>query len=94
MKVLCILLVAYVGVYVILSMNGSYEPDAFSLRGVIDYEWAPRGFYAEHIQQNANGSRDHGGWKRIMLRTFLPLWYIDVNFIHKVSFDGRLPATP
>ena len=93
-KVLCFLVVAYVVVYVVLSMNGSYEPDAFSLRGVIDYEWAPFGFYAKPVPKRSAATRDvdFGDWNRVMLRIFFPLWYIDIRLFHTISLDGRSPA--
>ncbi len=90
-KLLCALLIGYVAAYVILSASGSYEPNAYSLRGVIDYEWAPFGFYSKTIPQ---GIGVHDGWNRTMLRVFFPLWCLDIRLRHRVSFDGKAPASP
>jgi len=87
-------LVAYIVVYIVLTTKGSYQPAVIGLNGIKSYEWAPLGFYTDNHQQNFNGPKENGNWNGIMLRSFFPLWYIDIHFSHKVSFDGKSPASP
>ena len=80
--VLLILLLVYVGSYVVLSSGGCYEPAAIGLNGVKGYGWAPRGFV------------DHYRWKRWPAIVYLPLYIIDVRAWHrdaKVN-SGRYPV--
>lgn len=64
------LLVIYVGVYVVLSANGRYEPALLGLDHVKLYSWAPAGFVDDYR------------WNSGMMRAFLPLWYLDIRLWH------------
>jgi hypothetical protein len=83
------LVAAYVLIYAVLTLNGSYQPAAYDLNGVMWREWAPSGFYdSTHPWPNsfaAEHSKDKmtGGWNKLMMCIFLPLWAADTKFIHK-----------
>jgi hypothetical protein len=83
------LFAAYLLTYCVLTMNGAYGPSAFGLQGILAYQWAPMGFYTENAKPNHIGR-----WNAFMLRSFYPLWYTDIHCFHKVSFDGKNPASP
>jgi hypothetical protein len=84
--------------YVLLSLNGGYQPSCVGASGVKWYEWAPFGFYdPDHAWEGSSYAVHHptektGGWNRTMMWTFLPLYYVDDQFIHKMSYDGKTPA--
>ena len=88
-KVIGSLLLIYMLVYSALSAFGSYQPGAVDLRGVMWYEWAPAGFYdAKHAWPMSAYAVKHpsektGGWSPLMLWTFIPLWCLDNQFVHK-----------
>ena len=67
----------YVLSYSILSLNGCYEPGAVGIINVKMYKWAPFGFYNRGATQDR-----HLGWNSFMCYTFLPLWAIDITFVH------------
>src|SRR4051812_9988911 len=71
----------YIGVYLVLSLQGRYEPMEWGLKGPKSYQWAPRGFVREMR------------WKTAMIGTFLPCWELDRFFWHWEDrmFSGRLP---
>jgi hypothetical protein len=66
---LCVLFAMYVGVYVSLSVQGSYEPQVYS-KNRWSYMWEPRGF------------TDAGGRWRSFVPVFAPLYWLDVHFWH------------
>jgi hypothetical protein len=86
---ICGLIIVYVLLYSTLSLNGRYEPMAVDLRGIMWSSWAPAEFYdPDHPWPNsvvARKSKDKktGGWSPLMIYAFLPLWQIDIHFIHK-----------
>jgi hypothetical protein len=77
----------YVLVYVVLSLCGSYQPcDTISARIYEGSVWAPAGFYDPF--HTASGSITtaagrNGTWRRGFAIIFLPLWSLDVGYVHK-----------
>jgi hypothetical protein len=88
---ICLLIILYVIVYIGFSMRGKYVPVAFDLRGIILYEWAPRSFYQEgpHL---AGSNNEYGKWNFSTRKIFYPLWYVDIHYFHKDSYDGKSPG--
>jgi hypothetical protein len=84
-RVLVGLLATYIGVYCVLSANGSYRPAVVNLRGIAGYSWAPLGFYR-------TTSAGVPVLKKSMAWSFFPLYAADLLFVHRVSFDGKSPA--
>ena len=80
--ILLVLLVTYIGSYIILSKRGCYEPAAIGLGGVKAYGWAPRGFVDGYI------------WNRWPMIVYLPLWSLDMRFWHtdKKVWSGEYPV--
>jgi hypothetical protein len=78
----------YILIYSTLTLNGSYQPAAYDLRGVMWYEWSPLGFYdSNHPWPNsfaAEHAKDKktGGWNKFMMGTFFPLWILDKKCVH------------
>jgi len=68
-KVVGSLLLIYILVYSVLSVFGSYQPEAVDVRGVMAYWWAPVGFYdAKHAWPGSSYAVKHpsektGGWR-------------------------------
>ena len=87
-KVVGGVLLIYVLIYSVLSAFGSYQPKDVDVRGVMSYWWAPVGFNdAKHAWAGSSYAIRHlsektGGWRPIMFWTFLPLFYLDNQFIH------------
>ncbi len=77
-----LLFCVYAASYLILSLNGSYEAESVSLKGVQWWSWAPKGFASEK------------GWNHAMMAIYFPLCVLDVKLWHKsVDFpDGRYPV--
>ncbi len=76
-------LLAYVGSYVTLSLNGYYYPGAYGLQGEKWFNWSPAGF----------SSRKEYRWSYTMMFFYLPLWEVDRIWIHPVDFgttDGPI----
>ena len=67
---LLILLLIYIGSYVLLSSGGCYEPAVIGLDGVKAYDCAPRGFVDGYV------------WKRWPMIIYLPLWSLDMRLWH------------
>ena len=78
--VLILLLVIYIGSYVVLSVGGCYEPAAIGLGGVKAYAWAPRSFYV--------GNQ----WQRCPM-IYAPLFILDRQLWHtqEKSWSGQYP---
>ena len=76
------LLALYAFVYLLLSLNGRYEPIDWGVRGPKGYMWAPAGFV------------DDLKWRKPMIGTFLPFWEIDRFIWHSEErmYDGKLPV--
>jgi len=71
--ILCVI-VAYMLIYMFLSLGGRYEPSTVEYNGSVGYTWAPFGFY----------EKSHGGrWNIPLIYTFYPLWYLDIEWVHK-----------
>ena len=83
--VICVILVSYILIYVLLSVNGGYQPSSLEYGGRIGYSWAPLGFYTPRtLLPSATGAKVvTGGWKASMVLTFYPLWMTDICYIHK-----------
>ena len=77
----------YILVYVLLSLCGSYQPcDTVSARVYKGEVWAPAGFYDPN--HTASGSittadRRNGTFRRGIGTVFLPLWLLDISYVHK-----------
>ena len=73
---------AYVVSYLVLSLQGRYEPSAIGLNGVKWYRWAPRGFVTDFR------------WSSSFAAVFLPLHFLDTKMWHtsdRARFD-RYPV--
>ena len=70
-------LLAYIGSYLILSVQGHYVPCTWGAGFVKSYWWAPRGFVSgpAGIQQ-----------RFVLVIGFLPLWVIDYKLVHNKPF--------
>ncbi len=79
---LLILLLIYIGSYVLISSGGCYEPAAIGLNGVKWYLWAPYGFVTNYK------------WKRWPMILYLPLWGLDMRFWHTQEkvWSGQYPV--
>ena len=77
-------LLAYIGSYMILSVQGQYVPKAWGLYWVKFYWWAPRGFVSGPAGIEARPA---------FYYFFFPLWVFDIRLVHtydKVN-DGIHP---
>jgi hypothetical protein len=85
---LVVLLVVYILIYVVLSINGKYQPLFVGANGVKEHAWAPLGFYdPDHPWKGSGTALDNpgmktGGWNEFMLIFFYPLWNIDIRHFH------------
>lgn len=72
---------AYLASYLILSLQGRYEPADIGLNGVKKYAWAPRGFVSEF------------NWDATRMQVYFPLYYCDCRFWHTSddAFDKGYP---
>jgi hypothetical protein len=74
----------YILVFVLLSSCGSYQPCDDKM-----YEssiWAPAGFYDPFHTESGSittAAKRNGTWHRGLAITFLPLWDIDISYVHK-----------
>ena len=71
----------YVVSYIVLSLNGQFEPSLIGTNGVKEYSWAPSGFVNDYK------------WNRAYRNTFLPLWFIDTHCWHQWNdaYSGSYP---
>ena len=87
-RIIIAILLLYVLSYVVLSVNGCYQPLSVGLNGAKSYAWAPLGFYdPDHAWKNSFYAQQHpaektGGWRPFMWLAFLPLWELDFRCIH------------
>jgi hypothetical protein len=65
------LFTVYIGVYLVLSLAGTYRPNMIGLNGIKDWIWLPRYFTSED-----------GRWRRGCLYTFAPLFWLDHHYWH------------
>jgi uncharacterized protein YceK len=75
----------YILIYVLLSLCGSYRTQVEISGTVTEYAvWAPVGYY----------DTDHHRWRRgfIPAYLFLPLWAVDINFVHKGYTQSTRPS--
>ena len=79
---LVLLLLIYVGSYLMLSISGRFEPEAIGLNGVKWYAWAPRGFVHDYR------------WRKSLRTVFIPLWIADTHLWHTSdkAGGGRYPV--
>jgi hypothetical protein len=79
--VLLVLLLIYIGSYVVLSAGGCYEPATIGLNGVKWYGWAPRGFVVGYK------------WRRCPMIIYAPLLFLDERCWHtpEKSDSGQYP---
>jgi hypothetical protein len=75
-----VVLVFYVGSYTRLSSQGQYVPFDWGLDWVKSYMWAPRSFVS-----GPEGIKP----KRFTQVLYLPLWYLDMRFVHKSDDAGN-----
>lgn len=73
---------AYCAIYLVLTLQGRYEPAAWGLHGPKWYQWAPWGFVREMR------------WRETLVLVFLPLWEADRFLWHtsELAYSGRYPA--
>jgi hypothetical protein len=69
-----VLLIAYLGSYLCMSLYGSFEPEVIGLNGVKVYTWAPAGFVKNYKHRQA------------LYYIYLPLWLADRAQWHR---DGE-----
>jgi len=101
-KILGGLILVYALIYSGLSIFGRYQPMSVGTFGVKEFAWAPFGFYdTDHAWEGSSYAVHHptektGGWQRIMMWTFVPLWSLDCEFIHKeptqAEIEKRFPS--
>jgi hypothetical protein len=60
--VAAVVISVYAGSYLVLSMNGRYEPAVIGINYVKFYQWAPKGFV------------DHYRWRRGWIYFYYPLY--------------------
>lgn len=79
LQLVTVVMLVYIGTYVILSSAGQYVPGSWWLGWVKHYIWAPHGFVAgpAGIEQ-----------RRLPQMLFLPLWWVDMRFVHSSSKAG------
>ena len=87
---LVLLLLFYVGSYIVLSVSGRYEPSVWGIAKVNGsivsapkwYDWAPRGFVSNLK------------WRQGMMLFFLPLWELDRFAWHDSDkcWSGKYPV--
>lgn len=72
----------YILSYLVLSLQGRYEPSAIGLNGVKWYQWAPSGFVTDFR------------WNRSMSTGFLPLHFLDTKLWHTAdsAYSKRYPV--
>jgi len=79
----------YFLVYVLLSLCGSYRPcDTISARVYESLVWAPAGFYDPFHTASGSISTEagrNGTWRRGFAIIFMPLWSLDISYIHKTK---------
>jgi hypothetical protein len=75
------MLFIYLGLYLILSLRGRYEPSVIGLGGVKSYRWAPQGFVDGFI------------WNRSLELAFFPIYLADIRLWHTAdkSYLGEYP---
>jgi hypothetical protein len=83
------LMFAYILTYVVLSVNGRYQPLGIHLT-YTEYGWAPWGFYdPDHPWPGSRGARRNPGGKtgvwNHMMYVFAPLWIVDIRWIHRTK---------
>jgi len=92
-RAICGLALAYFLTYSVLSVFGCYQPFTVDINRVMDYSWAPLGFYdPNHAWEGSSYAVHHptektGGWRDSMMWAFVPLWLLDCQFIH----NGKPP---
>lgn len=72
-RTLLVLLTAYVGSYLALSVQGRFEPALIGLNGVKRYMWAPCGFVTDFR------------WNRTLLAAYMPLYLLDTRLWHTTA---------
>gem|GEM_PF-1782769 len=66
-----LLIAAYSGGYLALSLGGAYMPATYGLNGIKDWAWIPRGF-----------ADDAGKLRPALFIPFFPLYWIDSRYWH------------
>lgn len=82
--ILCVTLAAlYIGSYLVLSLQGRYEPSVVGGNGVKRFQWAPRGFVTDFLR-----------WDRTMSAVYFPLHFLDTSLWHTpdLARSERYPA--
>jgi hypothetical protein len=79
--VVLVLLIIYIGSYVVLSVNGCYEPYEIGPGRVKLYGWSPYWFTTEYK------------WNTWLMNVYLPLWVFDQRFWHTYdeADSGKYP---
>lgn len=76
----------YTSTYLVLTLNGRYEPITFGAGHVKTYRWSPAGFDLDYPQAPAT--------TRALMRIFLPLYMADISQWHadvRSGYDGDYP---
>ena len=75
-------LAIYIGSYLALSVQGSFEPAVIGLGGVKRFMWAPRGFVT------------HFRWNSTMRAAYMPLYLLDTRLWHTSddAYSDRYPV--
>jgi hypothetical protein len=72
-RIIVVLAVLYAGSYLLLSLNGRYEPGSAGPTEIKSYTWAPKGFV-----ENFNATA-------FLPAFYLPLWACDCRFWHTMD---------
>ena len=79
-KIVSLIILFYIGSYSYLSISGKYEPAEFGGKGVKYYRWEPLGYNG--LSPRAPSSQ------KLMYISYLPLYWIDFNYIHNDKYKG------
>jgi len=76
-------LLCYISSYLIVSINGIYEPSSVGLAGIKGYHWIPYGFTSDYKA------------RRYLFYTYFPLYMLDIRFWHTAKgrwYKGQYPT--
>jgi len=76
-KILCGLLIVYILVYAVLSLNGQYAFTLSDLGRIEGFSWAPAGLYLKYPVTESEAK-----WDYYMICLFYPVWRVDETYFH------------
>ncbi|TWT85979.1 hypothetical protein Pla123a_07870 [Posidoniimonas polymericola] len=75
-------LLFYLGSYLVLTLQGEYQPTAVGLNGPKVVNWTPRGFFSANDME----------WNLPLLTVYAPLFYADNRWWHSEDWAPELHA--